>query len=121
MALYSYRCPMCGHTDTVSHPIAEHDGFTAPSCPTCIGVIGSTPMPGAQVAMVRDYATDKPQPAPMWPEHFNPTTGTVVRSRKQLQSDMDRGADELYQRSGIESRPVVLDRADMLAMKPDGV
>ena len=54
----------------------------------------------------------------MWPEHYNPSTGTVVRSRAQLQSDLDRGAQEQFERTGIESRPVVVDRADMAALQP---
>ena len=112
MALYSYRCPRCSETRIVSHTIAEHGDTPPPDCVSCT-------FNGDPTEMVRDYRTDKPQPAPMWPEHLNPTTGTVVRTRQQLQSDMDRGAADLFARTGVESRPVVIDRADMLSMRPD--
>lgn len=112
MALYSYRCPRCGEPRIMSHSIAEHDTLPPPTCVSCTFF-------GDPIELVRDYRTDKPQPAPMWPEHLNPTTGTVVRTRQQLQSDMNRGAEELHARTGIESRPVVVDRGDMLAMRPD--
>jgi hypothetical protein len=62
--------------------------------------------------MVRDYRTDAPQPAPMWPEHFNPSSGTVVRTERQLADDLKRKDEALYQRTGIEQRSVVVSAAD---------
>ncbi len=107
MALYSYRCPECGYPRVVNESIEEHGTNPPPICPSCT------------LVLKRDYREDKPQPAPMWPEHMNPSTGTVVRSRRQLQDDMDRGAAELFDRTGIESRPVVVDHADLPSMRPE--
>jgi len=107
MALYTYRCRECGYERIVSIPIDEYDTTPAPTCPSCA------------FHMQRDYGADAPRPAPMWPEHFNPTTGTVIRDRKQMQSDLDRAADALYERTGIEQRPVVIDRADMADMRAE--
>ncbi len=100
MALYTYRCSNCSSIATVQAPIAE--GPTAPSCGDC-GYVG---------LMVRDYRTDAPQPAPMWPEHFNPSSGTVVRTERQLADDLKRKDEALYQRTGIEQRSVVVSAAD---------
>ena len=109
MPLYSFRCTNCDHTHVISSSIRDYPDVPNARCMLC-----------KAGEMRRDYRADKPQPAPMWPEHLNPTTGTVVRSRAQLQSDMDRQADAQYERTGIESRPVVVDRADMPAFKaPD--
>lgn len=105
MALYTFKCRGCGASQTIQSSIENYPDRPSAHCVTC----------GSE--MVRDYRTDAPQPAAMWPEHLNPTTGTVVRDRRQLQSDMDRGADALYERTGIESRPVVVDRADMESLK----
>lgn len=102
MALYTYRCKNCGIRETVVELIAVYaDGDNRPEC-SC----------GTAGRMVRDYRTDKPQPAPMWPEHFNPSSGTVVRTRQQLQSDMSRNDDKLFERTGIEQRSVVVDYSD---------
>lgn len=109
MALYTYRCRECGWTEIVQASIAQHDLIAVPMCPTC----------NTGEHMPRDYRADAPRPAPMWPEHFNPTTGTVIRDRKQMQSDLDRAADALYERTGIEQRPVVIDRADMADMRAE--
>lgn len=110
MALYTYKCPECDIRTTISHPIPPPGtAMGRPEfCPGC-GRDGED--------MRRDYRTDKPQPAPVWQSHFNPSSGTVVSDRRQLQSDLDRKSDELYNRTGIEQRPVVLDRGDMAGMK----
>ena len=55
----------------------------------------------------------------MWPEHYNPSTGTVVRSRQQLQDDLNRGADDQFNRTGIPSSPVVVERGDMEAFRAE--
>lgn len=106
MPQYSFRCDQCGSTQIIHSSIRDYPDVPNARCMAC-----------KAGEMKRDYKADKPQPAPMWPEHFNPTTGTVVRTRAQLQSDLDRGADEQYARTGIESRPVVVDRADMPAFQ----
>lgn len=123
MAFYTYRCPRCDRRETVSRPIvagSEHVVVLCVDCPKGdIAAYGRDDIPvHSDVVMKRDYRTDSPQPAPMWPEHLNPTTNTVVRSRAQLQSDMDRQAAETFERTGIESRPVVVDRADLDSLRP---
>ncbi len=100
MAFYTFRCTNCSSTATVQAPIAE--GPTAPSCGDC-GYVG---------LMVRDYRADAPQPAPMWPEHWNPSSGTVVRTERQLADDLKRKDEKLYARTGIEQRSVVVHRSD---------
>jgi hypothetical protein len=107
MPQYTFRCSECDNTQTISSSIREYPDVPNARCMVC-----------KAGEMKRDYRTDAPQPAPMWPEHYNPSTGTVVRSRAQLQSDLDRGAQEQFERTGIESRPVVVDRADMAALQP---
>ncbi len=101
MPMYTFRCTTCGARQEVVSSIRDYPERPNARCRACLG------------EMVRDYRADRPQPAPMWPEHLNPSTGTVVRSRKQLQDDMNRKADEQFERTGIPSRPVVVDRADM--------
>ena len=105
MPVYTYKCRTCFERAEIFRPIDSHE--QPPHCHIC----GSH--------MRRDYRTDKPQPAPVWQSHFNPTTGTIVSDRKQMQSDMDRASDALYERTGIEQRNVVIDRADMKALKHD--
>lgn len=106
MPQYTFSCLMCDAVQTIVSSIKDYSDLPDAQCTLCHG------------EMKRDYRTDAPQPAPMWPEHYNPSTGTVVRSRAQLQSDLDRGAQEQFERTGIESRPVVVDRADMAALQP---
>lgn len=107
MPMYTFRCTGCGAEQTIVSSIRDYSSHPNANCTTC------------HAPMTRDYRTDAPQPAPMWPEHFNPSTGTVVRTRQQLQSDMDRKADEQFERTGIPSKPVVVDRADMPAFKKE--
>lgn len=109
MPQYSFRCDQCGSTQTIHSSIKDYPDVPNARCMAC-----------KAGEMKRDYKADKPQPAPMWPEHFNPSTGTVVRSRQQLQDDLNRGAEENFARTGIPSSPVVVDRADMPAFqKPE--
>ena len=108
MPQYTFRCTGCGATQEIVSSIKDYDEYPMAGCVKC------------HAGMKRDYKADKPQPAPMWPEHFNPSTGTVVRSRQQLQDDLNRGAEENFARTGIPSSPVVVDRADMPAFqKPE--
>ena len=107
MPLYSFKCVGCGATQTIQSSISDYDPQALIQCLKCRG------------AVVRDYRADKPQPAPMWPEHYNPSTGTVVRSRRQMQDDLNRGAEEQYERTGIPSNPVVVDRADLPSFRKD--
>lgn len=100
MALYTYRCPNCATSRTVQHPIAD-----TPPAPSCYKHGDPTPMK-------RDYRADAPQPAPMWPEHFNPSSGTVVRTERQLADDLKRKDEALYNRTGVEQRSVVVSAAD---------
>lgn len=100
MPLYTFTCRRCRNSKTVSAPIA--DGPAAPPCPVCLD----------GTAMKRDYRTDAPQPAPMWPEHLNPSSGTVVRTKRQLADDLKRKDEALYARTGIEQRSVVVERGD---------
>lgn len=105
MPLYTYRCPQCDNRELVSRPInVEAPG---PICGHC----------DRHSPMKRDYRTDRPFTAPVWQSHFNPSTGTIVSDKKQMQSDMDRASESLYERTGIEQRNVVIDRADMKALK----
>lgn len=106
MPLYTFKCKSCGNPHQIVSSIADYPTHPLAQCYNCHG------------EMVRDYAADKPQPAPMWQEHYNPSTGTVVRSRQQLQDDLNRGAEENFNRTGIPSSPVVVDRADMAALAP---
>lgn len=108
MPLYSFRCDQCGNAQTISSSIRDYPDVPAAMCMVC-----------KAGEMKRDYKADKPQPAPMWPEHYNPSTGTVVRSRRQMQDDLNRGAEEQFERTGIPSNPVVVDRADMPSFKGD--
>lgn len=101
MPMYSFKCSGCGREQTIVSSIRDYSSHPNANCTDC------------HAPMVRNYKVDAPQPAPMWPEHFNPATGTVVRTRKQMQSDLDRKADEQFERTGIPSKPVVVDRADM--------
>lgn len=99
MPTYTYRCPNCAATYTVTHSIAQHATALPVAC-------------RCSTTMVRDYRTDKPQPAPMWPEHLNPSTGTVVRTERQLADDLKRGDEQLYARTGIEQNSVVTYASD---------
>jgi hypothetical protein len=107
MPLYSFRCDNCGAGQTINSSIRDYPDVPNARCMAC-----------KAGEMKRDYRADKPQPAAMWPEHYNPSTGTVVRSRRQLQDDLNRGAQEQFDRTGIPSSPVVVDRADMGAIAP---
>lgn len=107
MPLYSFRCNLCDQTQTINSSIRDYPEVPNARCMAC-----------KAGEMKRDYRADKPQPAPMWQEHYNPSTGTVVRSRQQLQDDLNRGAEESFNRTGIPSSPVVVDRADMAALAP---
>lgn len=106
MPAYTFKCWSCGNRDNIVSSIKDYPSMPEARCMKCHG------------EMVRDYRADKPQPAPMWQEHYNPSTGTVVRSRQQLQDDLNRGAEENFNRTGIPSSPVVVDRADMAALAP---
>lgn len=99
MAQFTFRCVQCGTPKVLFSPAGTHPGI--PMCDVC----------GSMCR--RDYRADKPQPAPVWQEHFNPSTGTVVSDKKRMQSDLDRAADALYERTGIEQRNVVVERGDM--------
>lgn len=105
MPLYSFRCRECGHQETVSRPI--HQGAPPYPCARCNSL------------MRRDYKEDRPFNAPVWQSHYNPTTGTVVSDKRQMQDTFDRYSDQLYEKTGIEQRNVVIDRGDMAAMKGD--
>ena len=108
MPLYTFRCTGCGNHQQIVSSIKEYASRPQARCTLCRG------------ELVRDYRSDKPQPAPMWPEHFNPSVGQVVRSKRQMQDALNRHADEQFERTGIPSRPVVVDRADMAEFKkPD--
>lgn len=106
MPAYTYRCANCEHRVTRHQPISLYDPFDPPICTNCS-------VRGDVTEMVRDYRTDSPQPAPIWPEHFNPSAGQVVRTRTQLADAFARNDEELFERTGIEQRTVVIDRADM--------
>lgn len=108
MPLYSFRCTVCHNSTTISSSISDYPDIPNAMCMRC-----------KQGEMKRDYKADKPQPAPMWPEHYNPSTGTVVRTRRQMQDDLNRGAEEQYERTGIPSSPVVVDRADLPSFRKD--
>ena len=105
MPLYTYRCPHCEHRELVSRPINMET--PPPICTSCY----------THSVMKRDYRQDRPFTAPVWQAHFNPSTGTIVSDKKGMQSDMDRASEALYNRTGIEQRNVVIDRADMKAFK----
>lgn len=107
MPLYTFRCRGCGRTQTIQSSIANYPDTPSAYCTVC------------HSAMARDYKADKPRPAAMWPEHYNPSTGTVVRSRQQLQDDLNRGADDQFNRTGIPSSPVVVERGDMEAFRAE--
>lgn len=110
MPLYTFRCDNCGHQTVINSSIRDYPDVPNAHCMEC-----------RSGELRRDYRADKPQPAPMWPEHYNPSTGTVVRSRQQLQDDLNRGAEENFNRTGIPSQPVVVDWADMPSFqKSDG-
>ncbi len=99
MALFTFRCVQCGTRQEVHGRVGDTPGI--PICRVC----------GSMCR--RDYRADKPQPAPVWQEHWNPSTGTVVSDKKRMQSDLDRASDALYERTGIEQRNVVVERGDM--------
>lgn len=99
MALFTFRCRDCGHSIELHGPIGKSP--LPPVCRWC----------GAMTR--RDYRTDKPQPAPVWQEHWNPSVGGYVSDRRKMQSMMDRASDDLFERSGIEQKNVVVERGDM--------
>lgn len=100
MALYSFTCPDCRTSTSIQVPIRHYDPDT------------HRPVCDCGVSMLRDYRADAPQPAPMWPEHFNPSSGTVVRTERQLADDLKRKDEALFERTGIEQRSVVVSAAD---------
>lgn len=99
MPTYTYKCVHCATTRSVALTIAEYARTPTAAC-SC----GRT--------MIRDYRADRPQPAPMWPEHLNPSSGTVVRTRQQLADDLKRKDADLYARTGIEQNSVVIEAGD---------
>lgn len=107
MPRYTYKCPACGEQRIVHRRISDIE--VPPRCTH----------DGLMMPMVRDYRTDNPQPAPMWPEHFNPSSGTVVRTRQQLADDFARNDEAVFERTGIEQRTVVVDAADTRSPSDD--
>jgi hypothetical protein len=104
MPVYSFRCRSCNRYELLTSPI-----HTPPEPHPC----------GCQFdgMMKRDYQADKPQPAPVWQEHWNPSVGGYVSDRRKMQDSMDRYNDNLFERTGIEQKNVVVDRADMDSLK----
>lgn len=111
MPAYTYRCPSCDQTLTVHQSIRAYTLSPPPTCRTCIDILPSGKI-GVPVPMHRDYTADSPRTQPMWPEHLNPSTGTVVRTKQQLADDLKRGDDALFARTGIEQNSVVIEAGD---------
>lgn len=56
------------------------------------------------------------QQAPMIHEHLNPSTGTVVSSRRGFKDDLKRLSDERSERTGISHNFVEVDITDKKAL-----
>lgn len=82
MPSYTYRCPQCGFPHT---EITTIDGYSLITMPIC---------PGCSIPMKRDYRIDSPKPASIYPEHFNPAVGRVVRSERDFANALRQGAEE---------------------------
>lgn len=106
MPVYSFRCRMCGNFELITSPI-----HTPPEPHPCVCGDGQ---------LKRDYRADKPQPAPVWQEHWNPSVGDYVSDRTKMQDKMNRYSDDLYERTGIEQSNVVVDKVDMDTLKLPG-
>jgi hypothetical protein len=106
MPVYSFKCRACDRFELVTSPI-----MSPPEPHPCVCGDGM---------MKRDYRADKPQPAPVWQEHWNPSVGGYVSDRTKMQDKMNRYSDELYERTGIEQKNVVVDKVDMDTLKLPG-
>lgn len=102
MAVFSYRCPGCD----ARHSTVGAVGADPPRvyCETC------------DAWMKRDYRTDRPLPAPVWQEHWNPSTNSLISDRKQLAAELRRKSDEASEHTGIAHSYVPVDRADIPSM-----
>lgn len=99
MALYSFRCRECDTVSFTQAPIGSE--ILTPRCSDC------------SLPMKRDYRADSPGVAPVWQEHFNPSTGTMISDKKQFAAQLREKSDYMSEKLGTEHRFVPVERADI--------
>lgn len=91
MALYEYRCLDCDERFTSSEYGLENN---------------LNPLTGhRQVVRIYSFAFHRP-----FDEHYNPSVGSVVRSKRDLNEQLARKSEEITERTGI---PHQLAQADL--------
>lgn len=106
MPAYTYRCPNCGHTHTItchrdSPTKAGYDEGHAP-CTEC--AVGN---------YRRSYASERVSIAPILHSHYNHTTGTVVGGWRDFREQLKIKSAEAEARTGIPTNLQPADPSDL--------
>lgn len=96
MTLYRYECE-CGAQETHDLPMGTASETRAHAC-------------GEWMRRVYDFTFAKGMP-----EHYNPTTGTVVKNASHFRSELTRASDKQSERTGMEHNYQPVDLSDPVA------
>ena len=98
--IYSYKCQACQSGFQIVANVDEDRDVVW--CPVC----------GCE-NVKRDYRRDNPKINPVWPDHFNPSVGKRIHSKRELSEALKLKSDEMSEKTGIEHSYVMKSAADV--------
>jgi hypothetical protein len=98
--IYSYKCAGCGSGFQIVADVSDSRDVVWCSVCGCENV-------------KRDYRVDSPRINPVWPDHFNPSVGKRIHSKRELSEALKLKSDEMSAKTGLEHNYVMRSAADV--------